>query len=211
MAASLPPTDKIEEIAGRIFRDEQQQTETVSNFLSAATTLLLHHCDGHLEPESLLGDIKSCSDCESKILNQRVSFLSAAIHLKSSPWGWIIAYRQPYHKWTESETNFLHQVSNQISLAISHATLIEKKLKREAQVKAIEETNRTKGQILANTSHGKEDRSCYLCQSSRRINSNYNFLVNNQQNFITCWEQLLERFPLLKEHSLHMNNKIWLK
>ncbi|CAG8540921.1 6752_t:CDS:10 [Paraglomus occultum] len=154
MAASLSPMDNSIEIVGRIFHEEQQQTETTTDFSPATNPrLLLHHCDGHIEPDSLLSDITSCSDCESKVLNQRVSFLSAAIYLKSSPWGWIIAYRQPYHKWTESETNFLHQVSNQISLAISHAILVEKKLKQEAQVKAIEETNRTKGQILAGTSH----------------------------------------------------------
>ncbi|CAG8659797.1 840_t:CDS:2, partial [Paraglomus brasilianum] len=134
MAASLSSTNKTEKIVGRIFRDEQQQTETTADSLSATNHgPPLHHCDRHIEPDSLLSDIKACSDCESKILNQRVSFLSVAIYLKSSPWGWIIAYRQPYHKWTESETNFLHQISNQISLAISHATLVEEKLKREAQ------------------------------------------------------------------------------
>ncbi|CAG8638752.1 3355_t:CDS:10, partial [Paraglomus brasilianum] len=85
MAASLPSTNKTEKIVGRIFRDKQQQTETTADSSSATNRgPPLHHCDRHIEPDSLLNDIKACSD---------------------------------------------------------------------SQVKAIEETNRTKGQILANTSH----------------------------------------------------------
>jgi len=80
MAASLPSTNKTEKIVGRIFRDEHQQTETTADSSSATNHgPPLHHCDRHIEPDSLLNDIKACSDCESKILNQRVSFLSGAI------------------------------------------------------------------------------------------------------------------------------------
>jgi len=178
MAASLPLTVESENIVGCIFsglnvRDymadnsEQQPARTAMGSFSATHPEAHTYYDGHLTPDSLSNDIKICTDCESKILQQRVSFLSAAIHLNSSPWGWIIAYRQPYNEWTKPETNFLHQVSNQISLAIGHAVLVEEKLKREAQVKAMRETNKAKSQILANTSHGKEDCLVILCLLSQ--------------------------------------------
>jgi len=210
MAASLPFTLEAENIVGRIFsgsnaRDymadisEQLPTKTATDsFSTACQEPPIHHCDRHLAPDSLSSDIKICTDCESTVFKKRVSFLSAAIHLKSSPWGWVIAYRQPYHKWTESETNFLHQVSNQISLAIGHAMLVEEKLKREAQVKAMRETNRAKSQILANTSHGTEDCLVIFMLVVTVVVISF---FNDKQNFVIYWEQLLVRFLPLKEHS----------
>jgi GAF domain-containing protein len=54
----------------------------------------------------------------------------------------------------DSEKEFLQQISNQISLAITHAKLLKDKLRREAQIEAARAANEAKSQILANTSHG---------------------------------------------------------
>ncbi|CAG8637592.1 3186_t:CDS:2 [Ambispora gerdemannii] len=89
----------------------------------------------------------------SQVVNQPVSSMSVAIRLNSSFWGWIVAHRKPNEDWTDSEQTFLQEISNQISLAITHAKLSEEKLKREAQMEAAKTANEAKSQILANTSH----------------------------------------------------------
>jgi GAF domain-containing protein len=154
MAASLN-SDKPEEIVGNVFRNLVDCGNAAVTSSEIHPEPPIHHCDGHLMQDSLSDDLLICTDCESQLLHRRVSFFSIAIHQKSSLWGWIVAYREPFNKWSESEMNFLQQVSNQISLAIGHATLIEEKIKHEAQVKAIRETNRSKSKILTNTSLGK--------------------------------------------------------
>ncbi|RIA84037.1 hypothetical protein C1645_832863 [Glomus cerebriforme] len=82
-----------------------------------------------------------------------VSLLAVAIKVNKTIWGWIIVHRPPNYNWTDSEKEFLQQISNQISLAITHAKLLEDKLKREAQIEAARAANEAKSQILANTSH----------------------------------------------------------
>ncbi|KAG9307824.1 hypothetical protein G9A89_023389 [Geosiphon pyriformis] len=98
-------------------------------------------------------EIETHANYFSPILNESVSSVSVAIHLNSSFWGWIIAHRKPNENWSDSEKMFLQQISNQISLAITHAKLSEEKLKREAQMEAAKAANEAKSQILANTSH----------------------------------------------------------
>lgn len=83
-----------------------------------------------------------------------VSLLAVAIKANQSTWGWLIVHRPPNSAWSDSEKEFLQQISNQISLAITHAKLLEDKLRREAQIEAARAANEAKSQILANTSHG---------------------------------------------------------
>jgi GAF domain-containing protein len=83
-----------------------------------------------------------------------VSLLAVAIKVNQSTWGWLIVHRSPNSVWSDSEKEFLQQISNQISLAITHAKLLEDKLRREAQIEAARAANEAKSQILANTSHG---------------------------------------------------------
>lgn len=83
-----------------------------------------------------------------------VSLLAVAIKVNRSTWGWLIVHRPPNSVWSDSEKELLQQISNQISLAITHAKLLEDKLRREAQIEAARAANEAKSQILANTSHG---------------------------------------------------------
>jgi len=168
MAASVHPP---EELVGRVincFADNetlvdckiQPTEESAIDTLSTAdddTCLASDLQSNELSDTSGLS-VKVCTDFESQILRRRVSYISLAICLKSSLWGWILAYRQPHCKWTAEEKTFFQQVSNQIGLAISHTILIEEKLKREAQMETAKEANKAKNQILANTSHGKKYR-----------------------------------------------------
>jgi len=87
-------------------------------------------------------------------IQKHVSLLAVAIIVNNSIWGWIKAHRKPNYSWLSCEIEFLQQVSNQISLAITHSRLSEEKLKREAQMETAKAANEAKGQILANTSHG---------------------------------------------------------
>ncbi|CAI2162842.1 17492_t:CDS:2 [Funneliformis geosporum] len=90
----------------------------------------------------------------SVIVQNHVSLLAVAIIVNNSIWGWIKAHRLPNHNWLDWEKEFLQQISNQISLAITHSKLSEEKLKKDAQMEAAKAANEAKGQILANTSHG---------------------------------------------------------
>ncbi|KAG9302548.1 hypothetical protein G9A89_007252 [Geosiphon pyriformis] len=98
-------------------------------------------------------EVKSHTNHFSRILNQAVSSMSVSIHLDSGSCGWIFAHRKPKETWSSSEKTFLQQISNQISLAITHSRLLEEKIKSEAQMEAAEAANKAKSQILANTSH----------------------------------------------------------
>ncbi|GBB92369.1 hypothetical protein RclHR1_00200002 [Rhizophagus clarus] len=82
-----------------------------------------------------------------------VSLIALPIKINSKTWGWVVANRPPNKIWSDSETSFLQQISNQISLAITHSILLEEKLKKEAQMEAMKAANEAKSQILANTSH----------------------------------------------------------
>ncbi|KAG9302577.1 hypothetical protein G9A89_007281 [Geosiphon pyriformis] len=108
---------------------------------------------GDIKSDFLDLEIKSHINHFSQILHQSVSSVSVAIRLNSSFWGWIFAHRKPDETWSDSEKMFLQQVSNQISLAITHSKLSEEKLKREIQMEAATAINKAKSQILANISH----------------------------------------------------------
>ncbi|CAG8528686.1 10351_t:CDS:2, partial [Scutellospora calospora] len=60
----------------------------------------------------------------------------------------------PNSIWFDFEIELLEQVSNQISLAITHAELLEENIVKKIQIKAADAANFAKSQILANTSHG---------------------------------------------------------
>jgi len=85
---------------------------------------------------------------------KNTSILSAEIKLNSDIWGWIKAYRPSNSIWLVSEIELLQQISNNISLAITYAKLLEEIGEKEIQIKAAEFANNAKTQILANTSHG---------------------------------------------------------
>ncbi|CAG8762887.1 16777_t:CDS:2, partial [Acaulospora morrowiae] len=89
----------------------------------------------------------------SRLVGEYVSTIFTPIKTNSSTWGWLFTYRPPNSIWLDSEKEFVEQISNQIGLAITHATLMEEKLKKEAQMEAARAANEAKGQILANTSH----------------------------------------------------------
>ena len=165
MAASLHSAIGIQDgIVGCTFSCSADDKNTAGSETSTISECTIDHCHRHARSHMLLYeecdsdnlDVKICTDCNSRILHQHVSIISVPIRLKSSPWGWFVAYRQPGSNWTERERAFLRQVSNQTSLAISHAILVEEKLKREAQVQAAKETNKAKSLILTNTSYGKK-------------------------------------------------------
>ncbi|RIB16462.1 hypothetical protein C2G38_1509277 [Gigaspora rosea] len=86
-------------------------------------------------------------------IRKNVSILSVKILLNNSFWGWIKIYRPSNSIWLDSEIEFLQQISNQISLAITYRSLLEQNNTLEIQIKAAEIANNAKGQILANTSH----------------------------------------------------------
>ncbi|KAG9288146.1 hypothetical protein G9A89_000941 [Geosiphon pyriformis] len=125
----------------------QEQTAPVNNELPSFLNI------GDTDNDILDLEIESHKNYFSQILNQHVSSMSVAIRLNSSFWGWIVAHRKPNENWSNAEKIFLQQISNQISLAITHSKLSEEKLKREAQMEAAKAANEAKSQILANTSH----------------------------------------------------------
>jgi GAF domain-containing protein len=101
----------------------------------------------------------------STSIQKYVSLLAIAIKVNNSTWGWIKVHRPPNHSWSDSEKEFLQQISNQISLAITHAKLLEDQLKREAQIEAARAANEAKSQILANTSHGTYENLIFFFHS----------------------------------------------
>ncbi|KAF0441226.1 protein-histidine kinase [Gigaspora margarita] len=84
---------------------------------------------------------------------KNVSLLSAEIRLDNICWGWIKVHRSPNSVWFDSEIELLQQISNQISLGITYAYMLEKNAANEIKIKTAEAANRAKSQILANTSH----------------------------------------------------------
>ncbi|RIB29044.1 histidine kinase-like ATPase [Gigaspora rosea] len=84
---------------------------------------------------------------------KNVSVLSVEIRLNNTCWGWIKLYRPPNSIWFDSEIELLQQISNQISLIITHINILKENAENEIKIKAIEVANEVKSQILANTSH----------------------------------------------------------
>ncbi|RIB20530.1 histidine kinase-like ATPase [Gigaspora rosea] len=86
-------------------------------------------------------------------VRKNVSELSVEVNLDNGNWGWIKSHRSPNSIWSDSEIEFLQQISNQISMAVTYARLLKENIEKEIQIKAIEIANNAKSQILANTSH----------------------------------------------------------
>ncbi|RIB28824.1 hypothetical protein C2G38_1348582 [Gigaspora rosea] len=86
-------------------------------------------------------------------IRKNVSILSVKILLNNGFWGWIKIYRPSNSIWLDSEIEFLQQISNQISLAITYRSVLEQNNALEIQIKAAKIANNAKGQILSNTSH----------------------------------------------------------
>ncbi|RIB18109.1 hypothetical protein C2G38_2245974 [Gigaspora rosea] len=86
-------------------------------------------------------------------VHKNVSILSVEIKLDNNFWGWIKVHRSQNSVWFDSEIELLQQISNNISLAITYAKLLEEIGEKEIQIKAAEFANNAKTQILANTSH----------------------------------------------------------
>ncbi|KAF0544565.1 protein-histidine kinase [Gigaspora margarita] len=84
---------------------------------------------------------------------KNVSILSVEILLDNENWGWIKVHRSPNSIWTDSEIEFLQQISNQLNMAIEYTRLLKENREKEIQIKAAEIASNTKSQILANTSH----------------------------------------------------------
>ncbi|KAF0423601.1 protein-histidine kinase [Gigaspora margarita] len=89
--------------------------------------------------------------CENVCKN--VSLLSAEIRLDNICWGWIKVHRSPNSVWLDSEIELLQQISNQISLGITYAYMLEENAANEIKIKTAEAASMAKSQILANTSH----------------------------------------------------------
>ncbi|KAF0555759.1 protein-histidine kinase [Gigaspora margarita] len=87
-------------------------------------------------------------------VHKKVSKLSVEIRLNDNIWGWIKVHRSQNSVWFDSEIELLQQISNNISLVITYAKLLEEIGEKEIQIKAAEFANNAKTQILANTSHG---------------------------------------------------------
>ncbi|RIB10547.1 hypothetical protein C2G38_2205778 [Gigaspora rosea] len=89
--------------------------------------------------------------CDNACKN--VSLLSAEIRLGNICWGWIKVHRSPNSVWLDFEIELLQQMSNQISLAITYAHMLEENAANEIKIKTAEAASMAKSQILANTSH----------------------------------------------------------
>ncbi|RIB05305.1 histidine kinase-like ATPase [Gigaspora rosea] len=85
---------------------------------------------------------------------KNVSILSVEILLDNENWGWIKVHRSPNSIWSDSEIEFLQQISNQLNMAIKYTRLLKENREKEIQIKAAEIASNAKSQILANTSHG---------------------------------------------------------
>ncbi|KAF0475485.1 protein-histidine kinase [Gigaspora margarita] len=101
--------------------------------------------------ENLGVDISLNEYCDE--VHKNVSILSVKIMLDNNFWGWIKVHRSQNSIWFDSEIELLQQLSNNISLAIAYAKLLEEIEEKEIQIKAAESANNAKTQILANTSH----------------------------------------------------------
>ncbi|RIB29099.1 hypothetical protein C2G38_2239112 [Gigaspora rosea] len=101
--------------------------------------------------ENLSVDISLNKYCDE--VHKNVSALSVEIRLGDNFWGWIKIHRSQNSIWCDSEIELLQQISNNISLAITYAKLLEEIGEKEIQIKAAEFANHANTQILANTSH----------------------------------------------------------
>ncbi|KAF0450823.1 protein-histidine kinase [Gigaspora margarita] len=96
-------------------------------------------------------DISLDANCD--VVHKNGSILSVKINLDDNFWGWIKLCRSQNSDWCDSEIELLQQISNNISLAVTYAKLLEEMGEKEIQIKAAEFANNAKTQILANTSH----------------------------------------------------------
>ncbi|CAG8480265.1 7235_t:CDS:10 [Ambispora leptoticha] len=147
----LPPLDTTNKFSFPLSHNDSNSITTSIGTTVPRRLAFLDTIDNDIEYLDL--EIECRTNDFSQVVNKTVSSMSVAIRLNSSFWGWIIAYRKPNEKWTDSEQMFMQQISNQISLAITHSKLMEEKMKREAQMEAAKAANEAKSQILANTSH----------------------------------------------------------
>ncbi|RIB21310.1 hypothetical protein C2G38_1110564 [Gigaspora rosea] len=97
--------------------------------------------------------ISVCLDVYCEDICKNVSELSVEIRLNNICWGWIKLHRSPNSIWLNSEIELLQQISNQISIAIHYANILEENFEYEIKLKAVEAASKIKSQILANTSH----------------------------------------------------------
>ncbi|KAF0366923.1 PAS domain S-box protein [Gigaspora margarita] len=133
--------------------DVQAEAEASTTASSEGIKPLLEHIIKDSLDYSRETDVTVLLNFSSLVANKPVSLISIPIRENSITWGWLVANRPPNTQWMNSEKTFLQQITNQISLAITHAKLMEEKLKREAQIEAAKAANEAKSRILANTSH----------------------------------------------------------
>ncbi|RIB01815.1 hypothetical protein C2G38_948383 [Gigaspora rosea] len=133
--------------------DVQAEAEASTTASSESIKPLLDHIIKDSLDYSRETDVTVHMNFSSLVANKPVSLISIPIRENSITWGWLVANRPPNTQWLNSEKTFLQQITNQISLAITHAKLMEEKLKREAQIEAAKAANEAKSRILANTSH----------------------------------------------------------
>ncbi|KAF0510829.1 protein-histidine kinase [Gigaspora margarita] len=94
-----------------------------------------------------------CLDVYCDDVYKNVSVLSVEIRLNNVCWGWIKLYRSQNSNWLDSEIQLLQQISDQISLIITYSNILKENVENEIKLKVVEIANKTKSQILANTSH----------------------------------------------------------
>lgn len=150
-------TNEQNQFFDKTLKDQKDITNEIG--ISTSTSSELSKNSKNQSESSNLSDKEDLDTAEianfySINVQKYVSLLAVAIKVNQSTWGWLIVHRPPNSVWLDSEKEFLQQISNQISLAITHAKLLEDKLRREAQIEAARAANEAKSQILANTSHG---------------------------------------------------------
>ncbi|KAF0508287.1 protein-histidine kinase [Gigaspora margarita] len=69
-------------------------------------------------------------------VHKNVSILTVEIRLDNDFWGWIKVHRSQNSVWYDSEIELLQQISNNISLAVTYAKLMEEIREKEIQIKA---------------------------------------------------------------------------
>ncbi|CAB4429500.1 unnamed protein product [Rhizophagus irregularis] len=150
-------TNEQNQFFDKTLKDQKDITNEIGISTSTSSSELSKNSKNQSESSNLSDkedlDTAEIANFYSINVQKYVSLLAVAIKVNQSTWGWLIVHRPPNSVWSDSEKEFLQQISNQISLAITHAKLLEDKLRREAQIEAARAANEAKSQILANTSH----------------------------------------------------------
>ncbi|KAF0501469.1 protein-histidine kinase [Gigaspora margarita] len=123
---------------------------TVDQFLGISTSTASESSDAQ-EDYSTEVDVSHNTHCIDT--SRQVSMLSARIIANNKYIGWIKAHKSPDINWDDTEIELFQQISNQINLTINSVKLLREKMIKEAHIKAIQDANTVKTQILANTSH----------------------------------------------------------